>query len=293
MTYPSPSGHIAGPHSSRGDFIDELNDAIRQNPVPAVLIGAGLLWMFMGGARNTVLGGASWSLFSGIAQGAQHTGATAYRGAREVGAKVAEGAGVIAETAGEAGSQAAGAMRSAAGALGGAASETTSQATQIAKGAYDVAEDMIEPAASSISRQGLESYKGLQQALAEMFDKQPLLLGAVGVAVGAAIAASLPATNVENRLVGDTADSLKDKAQELWSETTERAEAMAAKGLAEAKAQGLTPEAAGEALREVTDKVVDVAEVAKKSVRRQIKGQGPSPSGPSSSLGEQPANHKL
>jgi hypothetical protein len=85
MTYPSPSGHIAGPHSSRGDFIDELNDAIRQNPVPAVLIGAGLLWMFMGGARNTVLGGASWSLFSGIAQGAQHTGAAAYRGAREVG----------------------------------------------------------------------------------------------------------------------------------------------------------------------------------------------------------------
>jgi hypothetical protein len=278
MTYPSSSGHVAAPHSSRGDFIDELNDAIRQNPVPAVLIGAGLLWMFMGGARNTVLGGASRSLFSGLAQGAQQTGAAAYRGVREVGTKVAEGASIIAETAGEAGSRAAGAMRDAAGALSGAATETTSQATQMAKDAYDVAENMIGPASSSISRRGSESYKGLRQALAEMFEKQPLLLGAVGVAVGAAIAASLPATNVENRLVGDTADSLKDKAQELWTETTERAEAMAAKGLAEARAQGLTPEAAGEALREVTEKVVDVTEAAKQSVRRRIKGQGPSSS---------------
>ena len=64
MTYLSPSGHT----SDRRDFIDELNEAIRQNPVPAALIGAGLLWMFMGGAKNTVLGGASRSLFGGLAQ---------------------------------------------------------------------------------------------------------------------------------------------------------------------------------------------------------------------------------
>ena len=106
-----------------------------------------------------------------------------------------------------------------------------------------------------------------------MFDKQPLLLGAVGIAVGAGIAASLPASNVENRLMGDTADSLKDKAQELWDETTRRAESMAAKGLEEAKAQGLTPEAAGQALRGVTEKVIGAADVAKQSVSRRLKGK--------------------
>ena len=245
MTHFSSSGDTSG----RRDFIDELNEAIRQNPVPAALIGAGLLWMFMGGAKNTVLGGASRSLFRGLAEGAQQTGAAASRGAREVGARVADGASAIAETAGEAGSQAADAVRNAAGAWSDAASQTASQATQMAQTAYDAAGNMIGPSDHSMSRQRPAAYQGLQQTLAEMFDKQPLLLGAVGIAVGAGIAASLPASNVENRLMGDTADSLKDKAQELWDETARRAESMAAKGLEEAKAQGLTPEAAGQALR--------------------------------------------
>jgi hypothetical protein len=270
MTHLSPSGRTSG---RRGDFIDELNEAIRQNPVPAALIGAGLLWMFMGGAKNTVLGGASRSLFWGLAEGAQQTGAAASRGAREVGDKVAGGASVIAETAGEAGSQAAGAMRAAAGTLSDAASQTASQAMQVAKSAYDAAGNLIGPSDRSVARQGSETYKGFQQTLAGMFNKQPLLLGAVGIAVGAGIAASLPASNVENRLMGDTADSLKDKAQELWSETTSRAESMAAKGLEEAKAQGLTPEAAGQALRGVTEKVFGTADVAKQSVSRRLKGK--------------------
>jgi hypothetical protein len=276
MTHLSPSGHTSG---RRGDFIDELNEAIRQNPVPAVLIGAGLLWMFMGGAKNTVLGGASRSLFRGLAEGAQQTGAAASRGAREVGAKVADGASAIAETAGEAGSQAAGAMRTAAGALGEAASQTASQGMQMAKSAYDAAGNMIAPIDHSMSKRGSEAYKGFQQTLAKMFDKQPLLLGAVGIAVGAGIAASLPASDLENRLMGDTSDSLKDKAQELWDETARRAESMAAKALEEAKAQGLTPEAAGQALRGVTEKVIGAADAAKQSVSRSLKGKDSTHSG--------------
>jgi hypothetical protein len=280
MTYPSPSARLSDPYrySSRGDFIDELNGAIRDNPVPAALIGAGLFWMFMGGARNTVLGGASRSLFGGLAYGAQQTRAAAYRGAREVGSKVAEGASAIAETAGAVGSQAAGAMRDAADALSGAASRTTSQATQMAKTGYDAASDAIGAADDSISRRSSETYKGFQQALAEMLDKQPLLLGAVGIAVGAAIAASVPASNVENRLMGDTADTLKDKAQELWSEASTRADLMGSRGLEEAKAQGLTPEAAGQVLRDVTEKAIGVAEATKRSVSERIKGQDLGPS---------------
>jgi hypothetical protein len=185
---------------------------------------------------------------------------------------MAEGASVIAETAEEAGSQSAGAMRNAAGTLSEAASQTTSLATHMAKAAYDAAGNLIGPSDHSMTKQGSEAYKGFQQTLAKMFDKQPLLLGAVGIAVGAGIAASLPASNVENRLMGDTADSLKDKAQELWGETTSRAESMAVKGLEEAKAQGLTPEAAGQALRGVTEKVIGAADVAKQTVSRRLNG---------------------
>ena len=149
----------------------------------------------------------------------------------------------------------------------------------MAKTAYEAAGNMIGPSDQSISQPVSEAYKGFQQTLAEMFDKQPLLLGAVGIAVGAGIAASLPASNVENRLMGDTADSLKDKAQEFWDETTRRAESMAIKGLEEAKAQGLTPESAGQTLRGVTEKVVGAADAAKQSVSRHLKGKDPTHSG--------------
>ena len=49
----------------RPDFIGELGDAMRQNPVPAALVGAGILWLFMGG-RDVVLGGASRTLLEGL-----------------------------------------------------------------------------------------------------------------------------------------------------------------------------------------------------------------------------------
>jgi len=34
-----------------GDFVAGLQDAVRQNPVSAALVGMGLVWMFAGGNR--------------------------------------------------------------------------------------------------------------------------------------------------------------------------------------------------------------------------------------------------
>ena len=37
--------------SGASDFVSGLQDAVRQNPVSAALVGMGLLWMFTGGNR--------------------------------------------------------------------------------------------------------------------------------------------------------------------------------------------------------------------------------------------------
>jgi hypothetical protein len=171
--------------------------------------------------------------------------------------------------------------------MGSAASEAAGQVSDSAKAAYDAAENMVGAAGDTMSKtaasgsqsmrqSGSEIGKGFQQTLADMCSQQPLLLGAVGIAVGAALAAAMPASSVENRLMGDTAETVKDKAEELWSETTKRAEAIASKGLEEAKSQGLTPEAAGQALRGVTEKVIGVAEKAKEGVATRVKDAGSS-----------------
>jgi hypothetical protein len=270
--------------SPRRDFISDLNEAIRQNPLPAALVGAGVLWLFMGGAKNSALGGAAGSLFSGIGYGAQQAGGLAYRGAQGVGGAISAGASSIAGTASEVGSQAAGAVRSAAEALSGAANQAASQVSEAAATAYDAAGNMIDSAGNvlsqtassgsrSVRESGSEMSKGFQQTLTDMFAQQPLLLGAVGIAVGAALAAAMPATEVENRLMGDSAESLKNKAEDLWSETTKRAEAMGSKALEEAKSQGFTPQAAGQALRGVTEKAMGVADKAKEGVTSRVKGQ--------------------
>ena len=52
------------PGSARaGDFLSDLSTAVRENPIPAALVGMGVLWLFSGGNKTT-LGGGGTSLAS-------------------------------------------------------------------------------------------------------------------------------------------------------------------------------------------------------------------------------------
>jgi hypothetical protein len=85
--------------------------------------------------------------------------------------------------------------------------------------------------------------------------QQPLLLGAVGLAIGAGVAASIPITETENKVMGDASDFVRDAVSEKAAKVRE----MAGAAVDEAKEQGLTPEGAGEALRSIGDKLGAVA----------------------------------
>jgi hypothetical protein len=257
---------------SRSDFVGKLNEAIRQNPVPAALVGAGILWLFMGG-RYTVLGGASRSVARGLGHGAQQAGGAAYQGARDVGERVSAGVSTMAERAAEAGSQVGSAARSATGAIG----ETAKQAAETVMNATSNAADHISSRAGRSQRSTGSSMdypdvgRRVQDTLSDLFARQPLLLGAVGLAIGAGIAASMPASETEDRVMGDTADTVKDRAGELWRETKQRAVDTASRGMEEARKQGLAPEAAGNAARNIASKVMGVADKASSDIVGRIK----------------------
>jgi len=51
-----------------------------------------------------------------------------------------------------------------------------------------------------------------------MVREQPLVLGAIGLAVGAMVAAGLPRTREEDRLMGEASDRLTEKAKEIGQE---------------------------------------------------------------------------
>ena len=248
-------GSVAPNREDAGSFISALQDAARENPVSAALIGMGVLWLFMGGSNTSLFGGGGRkSIFHKAASYPEHAVGDVGSTSRQV-----------AENTADAASQIGGAVRQASTAVGDVASRTGAQAADVLSSAYKTATDIASEstgvvanatstAARAVQEKGAALGTVVQQNLSDLFNRQPLLLGALGVAVGAGIAASIRTTAAEERAFGEASDSVR----EAVAEKTEALKEMAAAAVNEAKAQGLTPKAAAEALRMVGDKVAEV-----------------------------------
>jgi len=106
--------------------------------------------------------------------------------------------------------------------------------------------------------------------LTDLFKAQPLALGAIGLAIGAGIAAALPNTDIEKSYLGETSETLKSKAAEIAGQQIEKAATVAttvAETVAdEARRQGLTIDGAKAAMDDLSGKVGRVVDAAGKSV---------------------------
>ena len=234
------------------DFVRELGDAVRRNPVSAALIGMGIMWMFSG--RIAGLSG----------EAARRTGLDR-----------------IPDAAGEAFDSAGSMMKSGARALGDSVSSAAgtvqnSGAAVVEKAAQFGREqaDTVSEYASRLPGYGSEMLDEVRSSLAELFRTQPLALGAIGLAIGAGIAAALPPTEVEAEYLGESADAVKEKAREFASEQASRATAAAGSAIsaavAEARNQGLTLEDAKSAAGEISEKIGRVASAAQKGVSERV-----------------------
>jgi ElaB/YqjD/DUF883 family membrane-anchored ribosome-binding protein len=91
------------------------------------------------------------------------------------------------------------------------------------------------------------------QRLGQLWRDQPLIVLGIGVAVGAALGALLPATEFENRTLGSSKDKLKDEAEDFALRQLDKADKVAEHVFSEARdaaeREGLTGEAVvGEAV---------------------------------------------
>jgi ElaB/YqjD/DUF883 family membrane-anchored ribosome-binding protein len=227
-------------------FVSDLGNAMRRNPVSTALIGMGLLWLFTGDRAR-----------AGVAQVARKTGLDRMPDA------AAEAFDRVGERFADVGDKLSDVRDSAATAAG-----------DMARTVRDRGADALDRAGEfgrAIPETGADLFSEARDRLSTLFNEQPLMLGAVGIAIGAGIAASLPSTEVEAELFGDTSDELKSQARGFAHRATERA-GMVARDVAgaaaeEARRQGLTPEAAMGAARDVGAKAKRVAEVAEDNVR--------------------------
>jgi hypothetical protein len=220
------------------DFIQDLGDAVRKNPLSAALIGMGVLWLFTGNrpvqragdfVRNT-----GWDRIPNAA-----------------------------DAVGERVTSAGGAMRE-------GAVDAFDNAARYGRDYANTASEYV----ASIPETGAEIFDTARSNLSNVFKAQPLALGAIGIAIGAGIAATLPATRLETDYLGETSDSVKAKAAEFAAEQTDRVTAVAENVVEavteEARKQGLTLEGAKSAAGDISAKVGRVVDAAGKGISERV-----------------------
>jgi len=159
-------------------------------------------------------------------------------------------------------SRAAAAISDTTGSARAAASDTMTAATEAVSATYRSGID----AASRTGDQLSESFRQSRDSLLQTINSHPLVVGGVGVLIGAVIASALPVSQAENRLLGDTSDDLKNRARDMASEGLEGAKTAARdvyqETVSRAQQEGLSPEAVRQTIKGVGDKVKNVVQQA-------------------------------
>jgi hypothetical protein len=242
-------------------FVTDLGNAVRRNPVSTALIGMGLLWLFTGG--KTVDRAADLARRTGLDRVPDAAADALAAGRSAVKDQVDKLGGRFSDVTDEASSMAQAATR---------AVRDTGSATF--EGASRMASDFAHQASDfgrSIPETGAQLFGSARSNLTDLFNEQPLMLGAIGVAIGAGIAASLPATEMEAQYFGQSSDEFKAKASEFAQQQADRAQEVvrdvAAAAADEARRQGLSPENLKAAVGELGEKMKRVVESADANVR--------------------------
>jgi hypothetical protein len=235
--------------SERGsDFIRDLGDAARKNPLSAALIGMGVLWLFAASrpverAEEIVRRTAGFNRIPDAAGDAFEAARSTFRtGADSIGESVT----------------------SAKDALRDRSANAIDSAARFGRDYADTASEYVSS----------EMFDTVRSNLTELFRARPLALGAIGLAIGAGIAAALPPSEVEAAYLGETSDAAKAKAAEFAAEQTARATTVAEGVIGavteEARKEGLTVEGAKSAVGDISAKLGRVVDAAGKGISERV-----------------------
>jgi hypothetical protein len=287
--------------SGGADFTRNLGRQMRDNPMPVALIGAGIGWLLLGDRFSS--SGSSGSRWSGRHR-PRYTADDLYTDPdrHHVHVDGEDGSRGYASRAGDAASSAASSMsetarsaRDRAASLASSAGDSMESMSESARRMAHDARDRIADTASSAAEYASHAGESIrhagervrdasyeaQRGIARAIEDQPLIIGAVGLAVGAVIGAALPRSRTEHKLFGPAADRIRDSARSMAREGLSEAGAVATEAAHEI---GRTLDEKGLSGRGVKDAVSAVGETVKDTIDPKRKESGPS-GDPSKSAG--------
>jgi len=254
------------------EFVQNLGTSVRNNPLPVLLIGAGIGWLMMSGnrrndyetagrmppaPRRTTVASSSMQDYEGTAypqaaygssdySSSTYGSSSDYRSSPSVKDKagstlssvregVSDAAASVREGVSSAASQAGEALSSAREGIAGAAQragQAVSGAVGSVTGSARGATQNITGRAGYMADRGYYGARDMGDGLSGFMRDQPLVAGGLGLLIGAALGAMLPGSEAEDRLMGETRDELAAKAQSLAEQGYEQAKGVANEHLA-------------------------------------------------------------
>jgi ElaB/YqjD/DUF883 family membrane-anchored ribosome-binding protein len=244
---------------------------VKENPMPALLIGAGIVWWMLGEDKDD-----SEQFEDEVSHAPDDLPVPGSPGAGEVGLAYEQSEkGSFTSIAKDKAGQAKEALSSTAEAVTEKMSNISSSAHAAASSAANVANEGVR----RTQRAGRDATEHLQKGYVyagdrfqEAVEEYPLAVALGFLGVGILTGLLLPRTQQEDKLLGEKSDQLIEHVEEAGIETLEKAKTVAERvadaTVDEAKRQGVMPEAAGDKISDMAKKIRAAATQAKEETLR-------------------------
>jgi hypothetical protein len=192
-------------HSGAREYVTNLGQTAKNDPLPLALVGVGLAWLMMSDGRHR----------NGAAR--PHPANMADDGDAST---LRDGAASVRDKMSDLGDKVSAGTRGTVQRLSDTAASARERAQRVGEAARQGGERVGDAA-----RYGRERVRGAYDYL---INEQPLVLGAIGLAAGVLLAASAPRTQREDELLGSASDRIKDDAMAAGREQLNKVKSAAA-----------------------------------------------------------------
>jgi ElaB/YqjD/DUF883 family membrane-anchored ribosome-binding protein len=284
------------------DYTATIMDTIRENPIPAAMIGIGIGWLLVNmrkqnnghrydrhysersySGAGTMRNDYSYPDYQTTDRyenpGWSSQGASYRRGYEDDRGGLGEMKDRVQERAGEIKDRVqerAGELKDRAGQMKERVQERAGELKERVQYRAGEVKDRVQEGAQQIGERARYQSRQATTVVQQNMDENPLAVGAVALVVGAALGFMLPETEKEREWMGETRDRVVDRAQSTAQQLGQKVQSVAREAMDTAKSaaqnEGLTPN--GSEMDSLKQKVQNVAHSAMDAAKEEAQDQG-------------------